>query len=85
MKELAWLIRVRQFAFSVLFPLCFFCFLGGWLENKFDLGGWVCVFCGGVGMLVAFNAVRRYVRGLGTREDRRDATSDLATAFNDHE
>ena len=49
MKFLSLIVWVTQFGVSLVFPLCFFMWLGFWLMNKFGIGGWVMVFCGVIG------------------------------------
>ena len=87
MKFLSLIMWVTQFGVSLVFPLCFFMWLGYWLQNKYSLGGWIMVVCGVVGFLTTISTVKSCWRSMmkaAQEASGRDETEPPPVAFNDH-
>jgi len=84
MKILSLLLWVTQFGFSIMFPLCFFLLLASWLQNKFDLGMWVMVVFGILGLLTTVSTVRSCLHSLRKAADEASPQDPPPIAFNDH-
>ena len=84
MKFLSLLTWVSQFGFSVLFPTCFFLMLGVWLQQKLDLGVWVILVLGLVGMLTSFSTAKSCLRSILKEINRGNDKNNPPIAFNDH-
>ncbi len=84
MKILNLLLWVTQFGFSILFPLCFFLYLGYWLQNKFSLGLWVIILFGILGLLTTVSTVKSCLKSLLKAADEASPRQDPPIAFNDH-
>lgn len=87
MKQISLLLWVTQFGFSILFPVCFFLIAGTWLQERFDLGTWVLVVCGIVGLLTSISTTRSCIRAMRKEAGDRKSEEDHKTvvAFNDHD
>ena len=87
MKFLSLIMWVTQFGVSLVFPLCFFMWLGYWLQNKYSLGGWIMVVCGVVGFLTTISTVKSCWRSMmkaAQEASGRDDNEPPSVAFNDH-
>ena len=86
MKILSLLVWVTQLGFSFLFPLCFFLLFASWLQNRYQLGVWVQILCGILGVLVTISTVRNCIRSLrrAAEEASGKKPEDNPPAFNDH-
>lgn len=84
MKILNLLLWVTQFGFSILFPPCFFLWLGSWLQNKFDLGIWVVAVFGIFGLMTAFSTAKSCLRSLLKAAEEASPREEPPIAFNDH-
>lgn len=84
MKILSLVMWVGQFGFSILFPTLLFLLLGVRLQETLQLGVWVVLVCGLLGLLTSFSTARACLRSL--RKAAEDASGKNAPpiAFNDH-
>ena len=84
MKILNLLMWVGQFGFSIIFPTLFFLILAVWLQNKYNLGVWIIILCGIVGLLTTVSTVKACLHSL--RKAAEDATENKPrpVSFNDH-
>ena len=85
MKYLSLLMWVTQIGLSVLFPLCFFLILAVWLRDQYELGMWVIVVLGILGLLVSFSSARSCLRAMRREMERLGGKDDPPVAFNDHQ
>ena len=85
MKMISLLLWVTQFGLSVLFPLCFFLLISVWLQRRFDLGSWIIVLLGILGLLTSISTAKSCIRSL--LRDAEDASDSKKPplAFNDHD
>ena len=84
MKLLNLLMWVTQFGLSILFPLCFFLLLAVWLKQKFQLGMWIIVVLGILGVLITISTVRANLKALRKAADEAASQTPPPMAFNDH-
>ena len=84
MKLLNLLMWVTQFGLSILFPLCFFLLLAAWLKQKFQLGIWIIVVLGILGVLITISTVRANLKALRKAADEAASQTPPPMAFNDH-
>lgn len=84
MKLLNLLMWVGQFGFSIIFPTCFFLVLAVWLQNRFDLGGWIVVLLGILGVLTSISTTRSCLRSLQKAAEEVSDSKSPPIAFNDH-
>ena len=70
------------------FPFCFprfsFLILGVWLQDKFDLGLWIVVVLGIVGLLTSVSTARSCLKSLRKAADESSSHKDPPVSFNDH-
>lgn len=85
MKTLSLLLWVTQFGFSVLFPVCFFLLLGTWLQNRYQLGMWIIVVCGVLGLLTTISTARSCIRSLRRAAEEAGGQEEPSVSFNEHE
>ena len=84
MRFVSLLIWVTQFGFSVVFPPCFFLMGANWLRNRYDLGIWIMIVGGILGLGTAISTVRSCIRAMGKDAARTGSQETPPTAFNDH-
>lgn len=84
MKILTLLMWVGQFGFSAVFPTLFFLLLASWLQHRFDLGLWVVVVLGVLGVLVSISTTRSCLHSLRKAAQEASSQSEPPVAFNDH-
>ena len=84
MKLLNLIMWVIQFGFSILFPTVFFLILAVWLQNKFDLGIWILVVLGIVGVLTSVSTTRSCLKSLRKAAEEAGDHTPPPAAFNDH-
>ena len=84
MKLLNLLMWVTQFGLSIIFPALFFLWLGVWLQNKFELGMWVLIICGIVGILTSVSTVRSCLRSMLKASEELSSRKEPPVSFNDH-
>lgn len=70
MKYLSLLLWVGQFGFSCLFPTCAFLMLGVYLQGRFDLGVWVVIVLGIIGLLTSISTARSCLQSMRKEIDR---------------
>ena len=70
MKYLSLLTWVGQFGFSCLFPTCLFLMLGVYLQRKFNLGVWVMIVLGIIGLLTSISTARSCLQAMCKEIDR---------------
>lgn len=84
MKILSLLLWVTQFGFSILFPLCFFLWLGVWLQMKFVWGMWIVILCGVLGFFTSVSTAKSCLRSLRKAAEEASSQKEPPLAFNDH-
>jgi hypothetical protein len=84
MKFLSLLLWVGQFGFSVLFPTCLFLWLGVWLRGRFDLGIWVVLALGALGILTSIRTAKSCLQSMLKEMERCSDRKDPPPAFNEH-
>ena len=70
MKYLSLLMWVGQFGFSCLFPTCVCLMLGIYLQGRFDLGVWVVIVLGIIGILTSLSTARSCLKTMRKEIDR---------------
>ena len=84
MKFLALLTWVGQFGLSIIFPTLFFLVLAVWLQTKYQLGMWVVILLGILGVLPSISATRSCLRSLRKAADEVSGEKNIPLSFNDH-
>jgi len=84
MKLLALLTWVGQFGLSVIFPTLFFLLLAVWLQTKFQLGMWIVVVLGILGVLTSVSTARSCLRSLRKAADEVSGEKPAPISFNNH-
>lgn len=84
MKILNLLLWVTQFGFSILFPLCFFLWVGYWLQTKFALGIWVVAVLGVLGLMTTVSTVKSCLKSILKAADEASDRKEVPIAFNNH-
>lgn len=84
MKILNLLMWVGQFGFSVIFPTVFFLYIAVWLQNKFDLGMWVLIVFGILGVMTSISTTRACLRSLCKAAEEVSGKKKPPVSFNDH-
>ncbi len=85
MKLLNLLLWVGQFGFSILFPALFFLLLAEFLRQKFQLGLWIFIVFGILGVLTSITTARSCLRAMLKAAQEASGKKDPPTAFNDHQ
>ena len=84
MKLLALLTWVGQFGLSVIFPTLFFLVIAVWLQGKYQLGMWIIVVFGILGVLTSISTTRSCMRSLKKAADEVSGEKKIPLSFNDH-
>lgn len=84
MKLLNLLMWVGQFGFSIIFPTLFFLILAVWLQNKFNLGIWIVVVFGILGILTTISTTRSCLHSLRKAAEEASSSKQTPISFNDH-
>ena len=84
MKILNLLMWVGQFGFSIIFPTLFFLLSAVWLQNKFDLGMWIIVVFGILGVLTTISTTKSCLRSLRKAAEEASESKAPPLGFNDH-
>ena len=84
MKTLSLILWVSQFGLSVLFPFCFFMYLGFWLQDRFGLGMWVMAVCGVIGFATSVSTAKSCLCSLLKARDEASSQKTPPVSFNDH-
>ena len=85
MKYVSLLLWVTQFGFSIVFPSCFFLLVAGWLRNAYNLGLWVIILAGLLGVLTTVSTVRSCIRAMRKEAEKAGSDSEPPVAFNNHD
>lgn len=85
MRFVSLIIWVTQFGFSAVFPTCFFLILASYLRNWYDLGVWVMVVAGILGLLTTISTVRSCVRAMRKEAEQAGSKKEPPIAYNDHD
>lgn len=84
MKILNLLMWVGQFGFSVIFPTVFFLYLAVWLQNRFDLGVWVVIVLGLLGILTSISTTKSCLHSMQKAAKELSGETKRPLSFNDH-
>lgn len=84
MKLLALLTWVGQFGLSIIFPTLFFLVLAVWLQNKYQLGMWIVIVLGILGILTSISTTRSCLRSMHKAADEVSGEKQIPLSFNDH-
>ena len=84
MKLLNLLMWVGQFGFSVIFPTLFFLLLAVWLQSRFNLGMWVLILLGILGVLTSISTTRACLHSLRKAAEEVSGETPRPVSFNDH-
>lgn len=84
MKILNLLMWVGQFGFSVIFPTLFFLLLAVWLQQKFNLGMWIIVILGIIGVLTSISTTKSCLRSMQKAAEEISGKNDPPVNFNHH-
>ena len=84
MKILSLLMWVTQFGVSVIFPTCFFLIVAVWLQNQFDLGVWIVITLGILGVMTSFSTAKACLHSLRKAAEDASGPKKAPVAFNDH-
>ena len=85
MQFVSLIIWVTQFGFSAVFPTCFFLILASYLRNRYDLGIWVIIVAGVLGLLTTVSTVRSCIRAMRKEAQQAGSKKEPPTAYNDHD
>ena len=84
MKILNLLMWVGQFGFSVIFPTIFFLYTAVWLQNRFDLGIWVLIVFGILGVMTSISTTKSCLRSMRKAAEEISSEKERPVSFNDH-
>ena len=85
MKILNLLMWVGQFGFSIIFPMLFFLYLAVWLQTRFDLGIWILILFGMLGLLTTISTVKSCLHSLCKAAEEASGSKKPPIGFNDHQ
>lgn len=85
MKLLSLLMWVGQFGFSIIFPMLVFLYFGVWLQNRFDLGIWILILFGILGILTTISTVKACLHSLCKAAEEVSCNKKPPIGFNDHQ
>lgn len=85
MKFLFLLTWVGQFGLSCIFPTLLFLLLGVWLQQKFQMGVWIVILLGILGIITSIQTTRSCLESLRrAAEEATDRKGPPPIGFNDH-
>ena len=84
MKFLSLLMWVGQFGLSAIFPTVFFLLAAVWLQGKFELGIWIVVVFGILGILTSISSARSCLRSMRKAAEEAAGKKEHPISFNDH-
>ena len=84
MKILNLLMWVTQFGVSVIFPTGFFLIVAVWLQNRFDLGVWIVIALGILGVMTSVSTAKACLKSLQKAAEEASGSKKPPIAFNDH-
>ena len=85
MKILNLLMWVGQFGLSIIFPMLFFLCLGVWIQNRFDLGIWILILFGMLGLLTTISTVKSFLRSLCKAAEEASGSKKPPVGVKDHQ
>lgn len=84
MKILNLLMWVGQFGLSVIFPTVSFLYLAVWLQNRFDLGIWIVILLGILGVLTSASSAKACLQSMQKAAAELSGDQKRPLSFNDH-
>ena len=84
MKILSLLMWVGQFGLSCIFPTLLFLILGVWLQQKFQLGVWIVIVLGILGIITSVQTTRSCLRSLQKAAEEASDKKERPISFNKH-
>ena len=84
MKILNLLMWVGQFGFSAIFPTLFFLVLAAWLRQKFQLGMWILLLFGILGILTSISTAKSCLLAMRKAAEELSGGKESPIGFNDH-
>ena len=84
MKILFLLTWVGQFGLSCIFPTLLFLILGVWLQQKFQLGVWIVILLGILGIITSVQTTRSCLRSLQKAAEEASDKKERLISFNKH-
>ena len=84
MKILSLLLWVGQFGLSSIFPTLLFLLLGVWLQQKFQLGVWVILLLGILGVITSIQTTRSCLQSLRKAAEEASDRKNRPMGFNQH-
>lgn len=84
MKILNLLMWVGQFGFSVIFPTVLFLYVAVLLQNRFDLGIWIVILFGLIGILTSISTTRACLQSMQKAAKELSGEQKRPLSFNDH-
>ena len=84
MKILLLLTWVGQFGLSCIFPTLLFLLLGVWLQQKFQMGVWIVILMGILGVITSIQTTRSCLRSLQKAAEEASDKKERPISFNQH-
>ena len=84
MKILMLLAWVGQFGLSCIFPTLLFLLLGAWLQQKFQLGVWITILLGILGIITSIQTARSCIQSLCKAAEDASDKKERTIGFNQH-
>ena len=84
MKTLSPLLWVGQFGLSCIFPTVSFLLLGVWLQQKYQLGVWIIILLGILGIITSVQTTRSCLQSLRKAAEDASDRKEPPLGFNHH-
>lgn len=84
MKILVLLTWVGQFGLSCIFPTLLFLILGVWLQQKYQLGVWIIILLGILGIMTSVQTARSCLTSLRKAAEEVSGKKQRPVSFNKH-
>lgn len=84
MKILFLLTWVGQFGLSCIFPTLLFLILGVWLQQKFQMGVWIVILLGILGIITSVQTARSCLASLRKAAEDAGSKKKPPVSFNKH-
>ena len=84
MKILFLLAWVGQFGLSCIFPTLLFLILGVWLKQKFQMGVWIVIILGILGIITSVQTTRSCLASLQKAAEAASDKKERPVSFNKH-
>ena len=84
MKFLSLLVWVGQFGLSCIFPTLLFLLLGFWLQQKLQLGVWITILLGILGIITSIQTTKSCLQSLCRAADEASDRKEPPIGFNQH-